>query len=376
MFSALRFTLTHENIYQVNPLNYQLGIMSNNVKSGGLESIFSQTMMDLLEKVKSDTKLYHYTSPEGLFSIIKHNTIRFTDYRFLNDKTEYKYILIPLSSVIERIIDKIDIDILLGLYLFIINEIDNVTYSEYRGNIQIVLERLANNGYDSETLSEYCDYYRTVACNTSIGYSFSTSIDNDSLEMWNYYVKNGKYEGYNIGFTFDGIMDCFKDIISSNSITLAHGPVIYSRKEQESILEKIINTADINLKDEKKRQSHDWEENGKLSYIQTQLGQIIGFCPFFKDSHFENEQEYRFFLEINYLDEKSKNIITESHFLKNGLIIPCCDVTINKKNTIKTITISPIMEKMIAKIGVRSLLNQYKYKYYIEINQSTVPIRY
>ena len=28
---------------------------------------------------------------------------------------------------------------------------------------------------------------------------FCTSADNDSLNMWNYYVNNGKYQGYNIG---------------------------------------------------------------------------------------------------------------------------------------------------------------------------------
>jgi len=349
--------------------------MLNNEKSCDIESICSPKVIDLLAEVKNNKKLYHYTSPEGFFSIIKNNTIRFTDYRFLNDKSEYKYMLIPLSSVIERIIDKIDIDILLGLFLFVINEIDNITYSEYRNNIRIVLERLAKNGYDSEKLSGYVNNFHTFGNNTSIGYFFSTSIVNDSLDMWNYYVKNDKYEGYNIGFTFNGIMDCFKDIIS-NSITVSHGPVIYSRKEQEFILENIINIADINLKNEKIRRLNDWDESDKLSYIDSLLMQIMNLCPFFKDSHFENEQEYRFFLEINYIDEKIKNFITKSHFLKNGLLIPCCDVTINKENTIKTITISPIMEKMIAKIGVRSLLNQYNYKGNIEITQSTVPIRY
>ena len=347
--------------------------MLNNEKSCDIESICSPKVIDLLAEVKNNKKLYHYTSPEGFFSIIKNNTIRFTDYRFLNDKNEYKYMLIPLSSVIERIIDKIDLEILLGLFLFVINEIDNVTSSEYPDNIRIYWRRLTQNGYNSKKFSEYVDYFHSEGYFKTVGYVFSTSSVNDSLDMWNYYVKNGKYEGYNIGFTRDGILDCFED---SNIITHTQGPVIYSRNEQESMLEKIINIADNDFKNEKIQRSNNWDEYERLSFIKNSLSQMKSFIPFFKDNHFQNEQEYRFVLKINNLDEKCKNFITKSHFLKNGLIIPCCDVTINKENTIKTITISPIMEKMIAEIGVRSLLDQYNYKGDIEITQSTVPIRY
>jgi len=347
--------------------------MSNSERLDYLKSICSPKRMEEVQGIKGDTKLYHYTSPEGLFSIIKNNTIRFTDYRFLNDKNEYKYMLIPLSSVIERIIDKIDLEILLGLFLFVINEIDNVTSSEYPDNIRLYWDKLAKYGYNSEKFYEYVDYFHSEDYIKTVGYVFSTSSVNDSLDMWNYYVKNGKYEGYNIGFTLKGILDCLND---SNIINYTQGSVIYSRNEQESMLEKIINIADNDFKNEKIQRSNNWDEYERLSFIKNSLSQMKAFIPFFKDNHFQNEQEYRFVLKINNLDEKCKNFITKSHFLKNGLIIPCCDVTINKENTIKTITISPIMEKMIAEIGVRSLLDQYNYKGNIEITQSTIPIRY
>lgn len=37
-------------------------------------------------------EVYHYTSPEGLVSIFKNKTFRFTDCQFFNDKLEYNYI--------------------------------------------------------------------------------------------------------------------------------------------------------------------------------------------------------------------------------------------------------------------------------------------
>ena len=35
--------------------------------------------------------LYHYTSADGLKSIIENKTLRFSDYRFLNDIDEIQY---------------------------------------------------------------------------------------------------------------------------------------------------------------------------------------------------------------------------------------------------------------------------------------------
>lgn len=38
-----------------------------------------------------DIDLYHYTSLASLFAILQNETIRLTDYRFLNDTQELSY---------------------------------------------------------------------------------------------------------------------------------------------------------------------------------------------------------------------------------------------------------------------------------------------
>ena len=37
-------------------------------------------------------------------------------------------------------------------------------------------------------------------------YVFCTSTKVDSLNMWNYYLKNGKYQGYNIGISLEKML--------------------------------------------------------------------------------------------------------------------------------------------------------------------------
>ena len=57
------------------------------------------------------------------------------------------------------------------------------------------------------------------------------SQDSDLLPMWNYYLKNGKFEGYNLGFSFPEY-----DLNSG----LMKAKVIYENKEKERIIRSTI----------------------------------------------------------------------------------------------------------------------------------------
>ncbi len=45
--------------------------------------------------------VYHYTFPAGLMAILRIPSVRFTDCEYLNDKSEYKHIHIPLEKAFE-----------------------------------------------------------------------------------------------------------------------------------------------------------------------------------------------------------------------------------------------------------------------------------
>ena len=110
---------------------------------------------------------------------------------------------------------------------------------------------------------------------------------------------------------------------------------------------------------------------------------IDSFCAFFKHPKFEDEKEFRIVIEI------ADAIIprTDNHFVgpynkkmkydfytKNGLIIPCLYVKINKQS-FSRITVSPIMEAEITKMSIRELLSTNGYKG-CRVYQSTIPIRF
>ena len=126
--------------------------------------------------------VYHYTSPQGAFSILRNKKLWFTDCQYLNDVSEYIYILEPLKEAYGKIChergDNID-------------EIDELLEAQFR--------------YPYESM----DYDRK--CWPKINgtiirfpptlryYVLCESMNEDTANMWNYYVKDGAYRGYNLG---------------------------------------------------------------------------------------------------------------------------------------------------------------------------------
>ena len=97
---------------------------------------------------------YHYTSPEGMLSILQNRTLRFTDCQFFNDKLEYIYIKKPLCKVVNELAPKMR-----NHHFF------DIVYLrlKYDNDENVKESHLKERNND-----------------------FSTSTDNDSLNMWNY----------------------------------------------------------------------------------------------------------------------------------------------------------------------------------------------
>ena len=86
---------------------------------------------------------------------------------------------------------------------------------------------------------------------------------------------------------------------------------------------------------------------------------------FSKGSCFEHEKEFRVVLKL------SSNIATnkEDFCIKNGILVPYIDIDIEAKEfkkMIKSITISPLLEKEIAKKGLEKFLVKNGYEIYSE----------
>ena len=190
----------------------------------------------------------------------------------------------------------------------------------------------------------------------------------------NYYVNNGVYQGYNIGFNVQELIRSFdveEDIL--DSFLVYYGNVLYKKAEQYKFLKNRF---------KKLEEVHKNDEN--LNHLTIKLRMFIdSFCAFFKHPKFEEEKEFRIVIEI--ADARIPR--TDNHFVgpynkkmkydfytKNGLIIPCLYVKINKQS-FSRITVSPIMEAEITKMSIRELLSTNGYKG-CRVYQSTIPIRF
>ena len=140
------------------------------------------------ENPKEKNKLkYHYTSPNALLSILKNQQIYFTDIRFLNDKSEDIYL-------VKLILDLLDEN---EKEYPNVREVTNVLFKNNRISD---LQSLNAINIDYSVPLDYIPMRKFVFC---------TTTESDQLNMWNYYVHNGKYQGYNIGFNIEKLLKSF-----------------------------------------------------------------------------------------------------------------------------------------------------------------------
>ena len=297
--------------------------------------------------------IYHYTSPEGLKSILENHSLRFTDYKFLNDKKEG--MLASETNCVEKVIE------------------DFCKTKEKNGREYTFLKKVQNLMKIQKNLDDKIfekDSAGNVEEKKYDYYVFSLSKEKDSLPMWNYYVKNKKYEGYNIGLD----IDCLKMFITNNindTCKIYQEDIIYDfYKIKDSIIESLNKYLSIC---HKTRTMYDCANELTRKYI------------FFKNSCFNHEKEYRFVLQEKENRNKKRNLFKYAFFIKNGVFVPFVDMCLgqNMGKFIKSITIAPLIEKDIAKKGLEQFLINNGYEIYneqtkngIKIDISNCPIRY
>lgn len=304
-----------------------------------------------------DKTIFHYTSPEVIIEILSTNRIRFTDCQFLNDRTEYNHILEPLESAI-----------------------DQVETTLYNKGLVDMIRRRINKNYQHEDykLERNKDGQLLFSKSHSRYYIFCASTHPDSLNMWNYYIKNGSYQGYCIGLSVNKILE-----IAPGSIidSVMFGEVIYDNKQKTSLLAELIEEADDELENAKKDLQisdvsfDDYQEMEEVIFSNL-INNLDNFRLFFKDNAFEGEKEYRIAIrlpqaESNHLADNIKRGFTSKH----GVITPCFDLLI-PKNSLKSINLSPMLEYELATEGLQRLLKDKNFSSKIEIKKSAIPIRY
>ncbi len=303
---------------------------------------------------------YHYTSPGAFHAIINEGVVRFSDIRYMNDKSEMVYAVKILLDFLDEHPNE---------YLFVRDVLDTLIGTNNFSDIQEL--NVTNVVFNDIPNFEYM---------ATRNFLFCLSTEKDSLNMWNYYVQNGHYEGFNIGFnlnelirTFDTSADKVKE-----GFFVYYGRVIYNRDKQFEAIKEIVD---------------------KIEHMNNQaIKPIIPFAAltlrneieskglFIKHPEFSSEHEYRIVVHIaeqripHSLDEAQKyfgennKMIVEDFCVKNGLVVPFLKVKI-PTSSIAKVTISPIAEFELASKGTKEFLHIKGFSK-AEIVPSKIPIRF
>lgn len=286
--------------------------------------------------VKSSKTKYHYASPEGLLSIISNTEVYFTDIRYFNDKSENSYIFNCFDLFLEN------------------------HPNEYN-----VLRNLMNILFPTTEKSE--DYLENpkfpFADKSRRAFVFCTCVDKDSLCMWNYYVKNGNYNGYNIGLNPTEIIRSFEK--ESSEINVLFGNVIYSMKDQQKEIKLVADKLEKEFEG----------ENNELAGLVLLYKYFQQYSAFFKNDKFSHEKEYRFVISINedMLSDYNGHAMKFSFRINNGIVVPYIALKFNK-SALKHVTLSPNAEE-ISRESLIELCNMKGYRN-VTVDASKIPIRF
>lgn len=255
--------------------------------------------------------LYHYTSIGSLFSILQNETIRLTDYRFLNDTQELSYALNWLKDYLAPKAEE-------EFGKKVLTAIDNVEHGK--------IERI-------KSISDGSPYMQRYLCDIHY-YILSLSRRYDDLAMWRMYAKDGcciKFNSQKLKEFFYGFRDAN---LEKGLMNLIDGEVEYEIKE--STRHAINYFYSI--------------KNELMIYDE-----ILMFCLLFKSPSFSFEHEYRMGIpfEDQYLGENcSKELLLSGTTIRPQLELKNFPI----RDIIEEITISPFVTSELTKIGIQELL--------------------
>lgn len=312
------------------------------------------------ESERNTLTAYHYTSPNAFHAIINDGFVRFSDIRYMNDKSETVY----AAKVILDFLDEYP-----GEYLFFREALDMLIGKNHYSDIQDL--RIISVPFNDIPKFEYM---------TTRSFLFCLSTEKDSLNMWNYYVQNGRYEGFNIGFNLSELIRTF-DTPSENELegfSVYYGKVIYKKEKQIEAVKGIVERIE------------KMKNNGIHPILpfaaMTLRNEIESKGLFIKHPEFASEREYRIVVRIaehriphsvdaakKYFGENNK-LIVEDFCVKNGMIVPFLKVKI-PATSISKVTLSPIAEFELASKSAAEFLRIKGFNK-AEVVPSKIPIRF
>jgi len=301
------------------------------------------------------SKIYHYTSAEGLFGIITNDCLQATDVNFMNDYGETKY----------------------GFDL--VNDRLNSLVARYahNPNCQRLLTNLQGKVCPFSTPSP-----KDKPKPSKQGHAFCFSERKDSLPQWKFYARGGN--GYAIGFSTDRFI---KTGLDGDRIMLLK--VLYDRKCQEEIADTLISKLIDAICPITTEEPIDQRVGSDLERWMRILTHV--FTARIKSSDFEHEGEWRLVNGESYDGDLkfrvSSNIVLpyveffasdQRHDRGNGCAANSevfKPIRNRAKLPISSVTIGKLIPQDMGNGGLRLLLASHGYSD-VEIGNSQITIRF
>ena len=288
-----------------------------------------------MEKESAKNVLYHYTSFGTLNEILRQNSLRASDLRYLNDKNEFKIWFNAFDNVMMAMKQKDD-------YLFFASFLDSI----------------------KEEIDTYRNYYSYVTC---------FSHERDLLSQWEMY--GDKCKGIAIGFDKNELIDMMfkynKVVINGEEPVfpgLLQGDVEYSFENVcIDAMRMTKNLVKAYLKSGENVEDFIGQET--KYHFKERCMRIFMRLQDAKDASFYAEREFR--LYWNQKDQQK----TVDTFSRSSRLVPFVSLTCNEKLPIKEILLGPALDDPETRImEIKDVLKLYGYPI-VNVEKSKIPYR-
>jgi hypothetical protein len=282
----------------------------------------------------STRRMSHYTSVDGALAIIQSNRIRFTDYRYLNDKREVTYAVDLMRLVLD----------------------DDAIVVNSPALIMLKAHLAEQDTFPSYNI-----------------YTASFSSDPNSLSQFRLYGP--------VALEFETDPNAFGSFRGDIRI----GQVVYDTVKQTQLVKTFFDL--VRQSEEKDKALIEKDE--KKMHLETLIDSFLAIGAMFKHPTFSDEREIRLlYSEPTEILSKFKQEVARRNFRSSGgLIIPFTDTidmkndfsldvekNANQKLPLKSVVIGPTAQAEALAQGVRELLISHEY-HDVKVSLSEAPLR-
>lgn len=296
------------------------------------------------------TDIFHYTSPSGFESILFRNPEKTelwaSRYDCLNDSSEGTVAIERYKIVCESMLKGGELP----------SDIYNIIKDVKPPRTTLMWHH--NGEMNVLTRPEY------------VRYVCSFSQNPDSLAMWNYYTKGSKYEGFNLGFYADALVQAIDLQLQPYESKVRMYPVVYDQHQQDQLIHDFICALVKNYEAD--------DEDAVLRYMAS--NQLLQWSLVFKREYFKHEEEIRLIVDIGvrkYDAHQDIPQIPTYYRIVNGYTVPYIKLSFDK-HCLSYATVGPLTcGDEHKKTQVDVLEERLSTGGYTAIGQhSNIPVRY